>query len=167
MPLRLDVIQKYTARTFVETGTYEGEGIDRALTAGFKRVHSMDVDGEKIKGARARFANNRNVRIYHGASTELLPRILPRVRDLVTFWLDAHGSQMLNLTNCPTADELRLINQYKLRLQIKAILIDDMRLFSVEDQRWFADTLHTMFPAANILREPGIQDNDVLVAYFG
>lgn len=164
MPLLPEVIKKYVSHTFVETGTYEGEAVDRALKAGFEVIHSMDVDADKIKGAKKRFKAFSNIYIYHGTSVETLPKILALLRGPATFWLDAHGSSMLDVVNCPVASELAAIQAALPDITVRAVLIDDMRLFSPADRLWLENRLKEIFPAATILKECGIQGDDVLVA---
>ena len=166
MPLSLPVITKYLTHTFVETGTYQGEAVQFALQVGFKEIHSVELNASMAAGCTSRFAGNKTVTIYSGPSDKLLPTILAKVSEPVTFWLDAHsGMPNLTLAMVPIEAELKAIANAIPRIKIRAIMIDDMRLFGVDDQRRIENRLREILPSATILREPSrVSNNDILTA---
>jgi hypothetical protein len=111
---------------FIETGTFGGDGIQKALNAGFRRVRSMEFDTSLANDARRRFVKNRNVTIYQGDSSLDLWKIIKDINEPVTFWLDAHifPPREDGGKNCPLIEELEQIKQHPIKTH--TILIDDM-----------------------------------------
>lgn len=124
--------------TFIETGSYRGDGIQLALEAGFEEIHSIDIDPSAIEFCRSRFdmdnpsEQNTKINLHLGDSLELLPRILnnqiPYLRFM--FWLDAHW-QMIEGTlpgdnPFPLLHELDMIRQHAGGSEDHTIIIDDI-----------------------------------------
>ncbi len=78
---------KYS-NTLIETGCAWGDGVQRALDAGFKKVISIEASNKYFIHSKSRF--NSNVSILLGESKKVLPKIL-KGKPLV-FFLDAHPS---------------------------------------------------------------------------
>jgi len=132
------------ARVFVETGTYLGDGIQRALDSGFETVYSCDVNEELVEQAARRFADS-DVQVVHGSSGDVLPGILSRIAERAVFFLDGHGmppdasSEHFSASTllpgreddpsvyAPLRTELGLILAHPVRDHI--ILIDDRQCF--------------------------------------
>lgn len=74
---------------FIETGSGHGDGIQRALTAGFEHIYSIEAYDENFMVCAARFANDARVSLYRGRSVDILPGI---IREPSVFFLDAHPS---------------------------------------------------------------------------
>ncbi len=111
---------------FVETGTFDGYGIEQALKAGcFKEIHSIEIFPQFYNQARNKFKKFRNIFINEGNSKDKLWDIIKNMDKPITFWLDAHaypgkeGEQ-----NCPLIDELEQIKMHSIKTH--TILIDDM-----------------------------------------
>ena len=137
MPIKFDLTKFNNNRIFVETGTYLGDGVAHALKCGFKVVVSIELDEKRYLAAKKRFKNNKNVRIIHGDSGTALPKLLKKIKEPCTFWLDAHYcGEALNLGVaiadkwCPMNEELEAINQHKIKNH--TILIDDMRCIDLQ-----------------------------------
>lgn len=131
-------------RVFVETGTYMGDGIQRALDSGYETVFSCDVNHELVKQAERRFADAK-VSVVHGPSSDVLPEILSQIDQRAVFFLDGHGmppdesskqfspSTLLPgreddpSTYAPLRKELELILAHSVKGHI--ILIDDRQCF--------------------------------------
>ncbi|MDP1608990.1 MAG: hypothetical protein Q8L98_06730 [Chlamydiales bacterium] len=116
---------------FIETGTYYGNGIRRALYAGhFEKIYSIDLSEYFCEYCRQVFANEPNVQILCGDSRTVLPQILSQVDAPATFWLDAHYSSentAKGLTHNPILDELEIIKNHPIKNH--TIMIDDAKLF--------------------------------------
>ena len=114
--------QKY----FVETGTYYGESVQKALNDGFQEVRSIESDSYWAETTRNNFANHSNVKIYHGDSSKDLWDVIKDIDEPITFWLDAHifPPRADGGKNCPLIEELEQIKQHPIKNHI--ILIDDM-----------------------------------------
>ena len=134
---------KYT-RVFVETGTYTGDGIQRALDSGFETVYSCDVNRDFVNQAARRFADAK-VTVVHGASSDVLPDILSRIDRRAVFFLDGHamppdstsrrfspstllpGREDDPSAYAPLRNELELILAHSVKGHV--ILIDDRQCF--------------------------------------
>lgn len=118
----------YKTRIFVETGTFGGDGIQKALNAGFEEVRSMDIDEGLLKDARRRFSGDSRVHIHLGDSGTRLSDIIDDITEPVTFWLDAHNGfpdpNAVGVKNTPLMQELEQIKQHPIKTH--TILIDDM-----------------------------------------
>ncbi len=111
---------------FVETGTYLGNGIQKALEVGYKEIRSIEINPSKVANARRRFANYNNVIIKQGSSSTDLWNLIKDIDGQITFWLDAHIYPPLpnGGKNCPLLEELEQIKLHPIKNHI--ILIDDM-----------------------------------------
>ena len=137
---------------FVETGTYLGDGVERALRAGFKEVYSCEINQELVERARIRF-NSKKVEVIHAPSQEALPLILRKIHSSAVFFLDGHAmpesesSSVFGTSSLvesakddpnifsPLMVELGLISGHPLKSHI--ILIDDRQCFDT----WMFDFL--------------------------
>src|SRR6516164_10792848 len=75
---------------FVETGTFEGEAVDRVLPT-FGEIHTIELDDTYFERALERFASERRVQVHHGDSRLILRSLVEQLSSRpVVFWLDAH-----------------------------------------------------------------------------
>jgi FkbM family methyltransferase len=110
---------------FVETGTAESWTVDRILGAGFKFIHSIEIDPKLAEIAMKKYKNNPNVRIWHGDSGSILYDVIADINEPITFWLDTSSRQYnLNGENTPILRELDAIRRHHIKNHI--IIIDDM-----------------------------------------
>jgi len=77
---------------FIETGTHRGEGVQRALSAGFTKILSIELDKNHYTFCLKRFLNDQRVRLFKGVSYEVLPKLLEEINYPCVFFLDAHPS---------------------------------------------------------------------------
>ncbi len=75
---------------FVETGSCAGDGIQRALNAGFFRVKSVEAMMEFYQICADRFINNHLVQLYFGSSIDRLPEMIGGLNFQAVIFLDAH-----------------------------------------------------------------------------
>ena len=47
MPINFDLTKYTNNNIFIETGTYDGKGIEQALESGFKQVYSIEIDEQR------------------------------------------------------------------------------------------------------------------------
>ena len=118
----------------VETGTYGGVTLNNVKPY-FDHVYSIELSDYYYREASLFFLHDPNVRILHGSSGDLLPRLLPLLQSPCLFWLDAHfsGGQTARLadTDTPILEEVRAIAELGRPGQV--LLIDDARCFTGED----------------------------------
>jgi len=108
--------------------------------------------------------DDKRVWVSHATSEAMLPHFIEdSMPKSVTFWLDAHPNGELSLDTCPLGDELRVIKSMEGLLGKVNILIDDMRLFSEEDQERIEAVVGAMRDDVKISGANGHVANDILV----
>ncbi|MBI1370424.1 MAG: hypothetical protein GC162_17450 [Planctomycetes bacterium] len=167
MPIDIETLRRYRRSVFIETGTYMGMTVQKALDVGFDRVISIEIDPGMHAQAKAKFAGESRVELLLGDTLAHLPAILASLDQPATFWLDAHRSGPLTggVVPYPVLGELQLIASHPIKDH--AILIDDRRLIPTEWRMNEAD-VHTAIrrinPSYQISYEPGIVPNDIIAA---
>jgi hypothetical protein len=129
MPLPKTLLQKYPAINFVETGTFQGEGVLFASQYNYRAIHSIEADVNLARDAKDKFQSSLRINIWQGKSEDLLPSVISRLQGSITFWLDAHMESNLTATNCPVLKELACITPILTDRKVN-VLIDDWRLMS-------------------------------------
>ena len=87
MPITVEQLAKYRNRVLIETGTASGEGVRRALQAGFEEVRSVELSEHWYGHCVREFKHNANVRIYHGLTEDMLSAMIAPFVEPLTFWL--------------------------------------------------------------------------------
>jgi len=120
----------YKNPVFVETGTYKGEGIAKALEAGFSRIYSVESYFPFFTKAQSKFRRYPSVKLIHGDSAFALRVLIEKIDEPITFWLDAHSvydnREKPWIKNSPILDELEQIKLHPIKHH--TILVDDMDL---------------------------------------
>lgn len=113
-------------RYFIETGTFGGSGVQKALDAGFSEVRSIECELGHYQYCLARFRDIQQVKLFHGDSSHDLWPLIQEIDEPATFWLDAHifPPRSDGGKNCPLIEELEQIKQHPIKTH--TILIDDM-----------------------------------------
>lgn len=127
MPINFD-LKRFVTDIFIETGTYQGEGVKKALSAGFQTIYSIEIDKKRYEQCVDCFKWERKVNLFHGDSTVILPYLLKKITKRCTFWLDAHYSNdhtTIGEKWTPLVEELEAIKQHPIKNHI--ILVDDFR----------------------------------------
>lgn len=125
----LEYARQFDLRTLVETGTYFGAMVDACKEA-FTCIYSIELQKNFHCGAKRKFARYPHVKLFHGDSGTILPRVLEQVSESSLFWLDAHYSGWLTAKSSvetPVLRELELIWSHPVSGHV--VLIDDARLF--------------------------------------
>jgi hypothetical protein len=120
---------RFSLKLLIETGTYLGEMVF-AMRDQFNRIISVELDKVLYLRAVLRFLKLRHIRILHGDSARVLPRILRSLREPALFWLDAHysgGITARGKKETPIVEELMAILAHDIKEHV--ILIDDARCF--------------------------------------
>lgn len=156
--------------TFVETGTFRGEGVEFALDY-FEDVHSIEIDKVFADGVIKMFANEPRASIYNGASVDILSNILPRIDTNILFWLDAHfpgaDSRKVAYDNEPNMDlraplSLELETIFNLRPAHKdVIIVDDLWLYEDGPFEWGSFNEHSQKCGMNLTREELIKNKNL------
>ncbi len=132
-------LSQFKADVFVETGTYKGNGIRRALQAGMGEVHSIEINSSWLQSLPEDLKGRPHVHLHLGDSAEILHQVLLPL-DLscssLTVFLDAHvmTGQLTSAKNpCPVLKELDILGRHTDRA---TILVDDMRIFATARESW-------------------------------
>lgn len=126
-------LTRYT--TFVETGTFKGDGVAWAIDQGFEKIYSVEVSKELCDAARERFREHKHVTISHGDSPLFLADLVNQLSGPAFFYLDAHWSGAYQNTPTgysgnnfvPLKEESAALISYK-DISSSLIVIDDERL---------------------------------------
>lgn len=159
---------------FVETGSYGGEGIQKALDAGFSEVHSLDIEPAFIRDCKRRFKNRNNVHLWLRNSGYQLWEVIEPINEPITFWLDGHrGTPDPNGgKNTPLLEELEQIKKHPIKTH--TILIDDLHccntiLFDYISREDIVNKVLEINPNYTVTFEPGGNEGEypqnVLVAF--
>lgn len=169
--LKKEVLDKYTNKVFIETGTQHGYGIDVALESGFEKIYSIDIDSKYHGASSKKFASyieEGRINLLIGDSAIYLEKILENVNEPATFWLDAHADAgIIGKFKCPVLAELDAISKHHIKTH--TIMIDDRRMFGevwgqgISEQD-VLDKIMTVNPNYIISYENGCEPKDIIVA---
>jgi len=170
MPSNAETFAKYPNHCFVETGSFEGDGIQAALDAGFPHVISIELAHKYCDVCRERFRHDPRVQIVHGDSSKVLWGVIKTIGRPITFWLDGHwsrGDTALGEQETPLMLELRAISRHPIKTH--TILIDDLRMWSTDNpdigfgEAELVDALLEINPDYRLSHENGYHLQDVFV----
>jgi len=122
LTLPLELLNKFKCNYFVETGTFHGEGVHKAISVGFANIYSIESYAPLYQECVKRYAYIPNVKIFFGDSAIFLTKMITNINEKITFWLDAHSN-----TTSPILQELYQIKKHPIKEH--TILIDDVGLF--------------------------------------
>ena len=166
MSASVEIFKKYSNPIFIETGSYEGDGIQFALEAGFKEIYSIEILPGYFGKCSKIFAGYNNIHLILGDSPIVLGGILNNINEPITFWLDAHLSTLPGVVPCPLMEELDAIKRHHIKTH--TILIDDLRDWNFDNYDFDVNVLKEKILLINenykFLLEDGYIPNDILVA---
>lgn len=161
---------RYLSETLVETGSYQGDGIQTALDCGYKNVYSYEISPQLHTLCKNRFKDDNRVHLFQKSSVKMAED-LREIKGRITFWLDAHysaGSATYSDKPCPIMEELGQIAM--LPRKDHTILIDDFRLFQTSEFNYLQvssvqEKILKINPKYQFRFENGYIPGDVLLAY--
>lgn len=167
-----EVFSKYKSPSFVETGTYLGEGIELAIKAKYQNIYSIEINPKLYFFCKNKFENFRNVYLFQGDSSKKLWEIIRPIQTRITFWLDGHYSEGVKLTKrfSPIIAELNSIKRHPIKNHI--IMIDDVRDFGTRSFDLVTlDEIISKIKEINpnykiVFENCPTAKNDILVAYI-
>lgn len=123
---------KTKTESFIETGSYLGDGIQLAINSGFKQIYSIELCPNLFETCKKRFSENSSVHVLHGDSSVVLKELLKTFpHTSFTFWLDGHYSgphTAKGTKDCPLMEELEAILTRSNKTS-DLIYVDDMRIY--------------------------------------
>lgn len=171
MAIGIEVITKYrsNAEIFIETGSYEGKTIEKALEVKFKKIYSIELASYYYEYCKQKFETNIEVEMILGDSVDKLSELLSNINEPCLFWLDSHysfGKTAMGSEYCPLYRELEVIGKHHIKNH--TILVDDVRLMGTEWKDVSVTVIQNKLLEINsnyiLSFERGVIDNDILVA---
>lgn len=91
MPLGFD-LKKYKADTtiFVETGTFQGDAVNKAINCKYKKIYTVEIDKKRYEKMVREYEDYDEVVFFHGNSGIVFPKIMDNIKEKCTIYLDAH-----------------------------------------------------------------------------
>ena len=124
---------KKTKKIYVETGTYNGGGVDWALNH-FDEIHSIEISEKFYEPCVEKYKDIPKVKLHFGDSRIKLPEILNTINEPCFIFLDAHGDINDQGPN-PLYNELNSIKNNSIKNHI--IVLDDVRrMGDPSDECW-------------------------------
>lgn len=114
---------KSQVRHFVETGSFDGDGIQGALNSGFEKIISIEINDGRLETCRKRFFGEDKVKLIKGDSAVILHDTIKAIDEQIIFWLDAHFD--FDGTWCPLLKELDQIAKHHIKNDILVAKILD------------------------------------------
>lgn len=150
---------------FVETGTYGGSSVQKALNAGFSEIRTIEVSLSDYKACVEKFKKFPQVKLFYGDSAKDLWLVIRDIKEPATFWLDAHiyPPRADGGKNCPLIEELQQIGRHPIKTH--TILIDDMHCCGTEafdylTQEDIVEAVMRINPKYEITYVPGGDDGE-------
>lgn len=135
MPITVNTLKKYvlggSVLTFVETGSFMGDGIQAAIDAGFQDILSIELAPFHYDLCLNRFKEEKRVNIRMGDSGVLLVEVARNLEQKAVFWLDGHysgGGTAKGIDISPLMRELDAIKHSPRKDH--TILIDDTQFYT-------------------------------------
>jgi len=158
-PVKMLVVESYLKKFrldyFLETGTYLGETLGYIARRGLQCI-SIELSPELCRQAQIRFKHCKNIKLFQGDSSQILPGLLGQINKPVLFWLDGHYSGGITATaetHTPINAELKAILGHPVKQHV--ILIDDAHCFDGTNDYPYLDDL------LRLIREDGCYSVEV------
>lgn len=177
MAYNIELFKRYAYNNFfIETGSYEGNGISAAIESGFKTIISIEITPQYYEYCKTKYKDNKGVLLVLGDSSKILKNVIKKINQPITFWLDAHHCSSTALYSEDAGwfalrQELDAIEQHHIKNH--TILIDDWRCFDKSYSFYDKHNLSKDMIQEKILNinsnykftfEDGVIPNDVFVA---
>lgn len=132
-----DLFKKYKDNYsyFVETGTFQGDGVKFALEAGFDHIKSVELNFENYISCFEKFKHISDlVELYHGSSEDLFWSMIKDINEPIMFFFDSHYSgcgdtyvTSKGKTYTSLKHELLTLKTHHIKNHV--IMVDDVRDF--------------------------------------
>jgi len=159
----VELAEKHGARTFIETGTFDGDTVE-AMRSRFTRVVSIELDPDLYERAKQRFRDATNVELIRGDSGVELARVLQSIDEPAIFWLDGHYSgegTAWSEERTPILKELTHVLGHDCPGHV--IVIDDARLFGSDKHYPTLDELTRFVRRKSKHRSISVKDDSIRI----
>ena len=135
-----NVLDFYDIKNFVETGTGQAEVVQTVVEADETlNIHTIEVIPEIYDKNKINFSYLKDVNWHLGTSFDILPEILPNLKGVTLFWMDAHfpgadfglssyGDEKDDDKRLPLKKELETIVENRDTTN-DVFVIDDLRIY--------------------------------------
>ena len=135
-----NVIDFYGIKNFIETGTGKAEVVQTVVEADDTlNIHTIEVIPEIFNRNKINFSYLKDVNWHLGTSFDILPEILPNLKGVTLFWMDAHfpgadfgfssyGDEKDDDKRLPLKKELETIKENRDTTN-DVFVIDDLRIY--------------------------------------
>jgi len=137
--IKRKVLETYNSEDaiWVETGTLVGETAEY-LSKISKFVYTIEPSEKYFEISKKKLGKYKNISIYNNSSEQIFEKILLEVQNNqnVCLWLDGHwsgGDTFKGLEDTPIKYELDTIEKHLSKFSNLNILIDDFRLFDLDN----------------------------------
>jgi hypothetical protein len=168
-------IYKTKNKTFIESGTFLGNGVYRAFSVGYEKVYTCDINAECVDNAKKTFSGKDLIAVNEPSEVAFV-EFLSSVDSASLIWLDGHmmpdengGIRSYtireNLEYCPLIKEIDIIKKSKIKDHI--IVIDDFKCF----ETWLFDelkfeTLRNKILEINSKYKFTLYNEEIMVCHF-
>ena len=149
---------------FLELGGHTGEGMQRALDAGFDKVIGIELSIDYSERIKERFFENIKVEVIQGDVELVLMDILNSINRECTIMIDAHysgGDLGRGLHDDPIFQVLDIIEQHNIKTH--TLMVDDMRAY---DKTIIESNILKINNKYKLEYLEGLFPKDVLLAYL-
>ena len=135
-----NVLDFYDIKNFIETGTGQAEVVQTVVEADETlNIHTIEVIPEIYDKNKINFSYLKDVNWHLGTSFDILPQILPNLKGVALFWMDAHfpgadfglssyGDEKDDDKRLPLKKELETIVENRDTTN-DVFVIDDLRIY--------------------------------------
>lgn len=177
MPFAENTSINSNCSVFIETGTFHGRGVAKALKAGYSKVISIEIFEPLYIENLNRFSKEieqGRVQLVLGDSGYVIGKAVESIDEPILFWFDAHDQTMSEAgvgdVKCPIIKELNNIMDFRNlhKRSLDTLIIDDMRLITNKNVGWNVDlnemykTIWKYNPNFRLTREDGHIAHDIL-----
>jgi glycosyltransferase involved in cell wall biosynthesis len=121
----LELFSKYKndSKIFLESGTFRGGSVYRALTLGYDKIISIEPHLDSYLFSADRFKNNKNVELVNNFSENVLDKIIYGINEKCLIFLDGAQNSWFKEGTQPLKQELEILS--KSTFKNHTIIIDD------------------------------------------
>lgn len=139
-----NIISEYKITTFLETGTWLGDGLSYAANFGFNELYSIELLDSNYKHCLDRFNGNDKIKLIHNNSIDGIKQLGIDLKGKnCLYWLDAHLPDFYDSSFTKKYSENEKLS-VPLELEIKTLqsikdisndvfIMDDLRIYEVND----------------------------------